>query len=299
LLIVVLGMMTVMLILVTGILPSVAQELKRERETEMLFRGKQIVEAVARYQVLSRQRVGQGRGPQPGIGGFQGFGPWPDSLEQLADGVTLPPNRRVRLLRRSALLDPANQNKPWELVDRGHPALRDFLEAYYETVGQRMPPQIRLVYLGSTVDFGDEEEPRGRGTREPGSQGARGLGRSPAFGLGQLGQDQEGERPQFIFGVVSGSQEKAMRDFYGLERYDQWAFVFVPGLPEVTGDQRIDMLARQIVFPSDPLSLRTSGMGGGMMTFGQRPPVGPGGPGSGAGGPGGPPSGQKPGGPSR
>jgi hypothetical protein len=57
-----------------------------------------------------------------------------------------------------------------------------------------------------------------------------------------------------------------MRDFYDLERYDQWAFVYIPGLPEATGDLRIEMATRQIMFPSDPLSLRVSGLsGGGVM----------------------------------
>jgi len=261
-LIVVLGLLTVMLILITGILPSIAEVLKRERETEMLFRGRQIVQAIQRYQMLARLRGHES--VQPGIGGVQMFGPWPTSLEQLAGGITLRGStQQVHLLRKSALQDPMNRNQPWEPVSRGHPALERFLEAYYDSIGQTMSPQLRFLYLGTTVDFGDEEDERERSEppRLPtGRSAVRDRSGEVALGqatdLGQPGPDGSG--PKFIFGVVSGSPAVSMRIYYDLERYDQWAFVYIPELPPVppNSDQYIEMLAREVVFPSDPLSLR-------------------------------------------
>jgi type II secretory pathway pseudopilin PulG len=270
-LIVVLGTLTVLLILVTGVLPSIAQEVKRERETEMLFRGKQIVQAIQRYQMLMRFRARAG--VQQGV--IQGFGPWPTSLEELADGITLPGGtQRVRLLRKSALQDPMSRNEPWKLVGRGHPALERFLEAYYESVGQTMTPQVRFLYLGTTVDLGDKEDEQDK-REQPGSRASRpaARGRSGRFTLSPIstgpGQEQEGEEPKYVFGVVSGSPEKPMRDYYSLEQYDHWAFVYIPELPSIppTSDEYIEMLTREIVFPSDPLSLRMSGFGGGGVPF--------------------------------
>jgi hypothetical protein len=266
-----------MLILITGILPSVAQQMKRERETEMLFRGRQIVDAVARYRLLLSRggiQVGAPGPPQGGAPGVPiqpgtpvvGFG-WPQSLEQLAEGIPLRGStRRVRLLRSFALKDPMNKNAPWKGVGYNDPALREFLEAYFEASGQTLSmwvPQFRNQYLAVTIDLGDKDrEKRDR----PDSTKTR-----SAFG-GVFSDDQN-ERTNFIFGAVSESTERPLRDYYGLERYDQWVFAFIQNLPPITttGDQQIQMLTREIMFPSDPLAFTFTWGGGGQV-------VSPGGP---------------------
>ncbi len=248
-LVAVLGALTVMLILITGILPSVAQQVKRERETEMLFRGRQIVDAIARYRILLT-RAGTALG-QPGQPGAQapttavvGFG-WPQSLDQLVEGVNIRGStNKVRLLRPSALKDPMNPNGSWRSVGFNDPALREFLESYFDSMGQPLsawPAQFRTQYLGTTIELGGEEQSR-RTTRT-----------RSAFG----GVFDDGEnRPNFLFGVVSESEEPPLRDYYGLERYDQWVFAYIPELQSVraTGDKEIEMLSREIIFPTDPLS---------------------------------------------
>ncbi|RMG46049.1 MAG: hypothetical protein D6723_17610 [Acidobacteria bacterium] len=241
------GALTVMLILLTGILSTVAHEVKREREAEMLFRGRQIVEAIARYQLLMgrfRRRVG--RRP-PLVGG----GMWPQSLEQLAEGITLPGStRRVRLLRPSALRDPMTKEGEWRPVGYGDPALREFLEAYYDYIGRTIPPQVRLTYLGASVALGDEQERRPSGAG-PSASEQRSTGQRRG---GDQGESGEESKPRFLFGVVSRSQERPIRDYYGLERYNQWVFAYIPQLPIVAEEEkRLQMLAREIIFPSDPL----------------------------------------------
>ncbi|GEM_PF-676863 len=235
------GALTVMLILLTGILSTVAHEVKREREAEMLFRGRQIVEAIARYQLLmGRFRRRTGRRPP-----LVGVGMWPQSLEQLAEGITIPGStRRVRLLRPSALKDPMTEEGEWRPVGYGDPSLREFLEAYYDYIGRTIPPQVRITYLGASVALGDES-----GRRTPAAQPPAGQGRGS-----NQGESAEESRPRFLFGVVSRSEERPIRDYYGLERYTQWVFAYIPQLPIVADEEkRLQMLAREIIFPSDPL----------------------------------------------
>lgn len=257
-LIVVLGMLTVFLVLAAGIAPSVAQELRRERETEMLFRGQQIVDAIGRYRILAQRIMAAGAaGQQPpvvpggqAVPGAVGFG-WPQSLEQLVDGVNVRGStRKVRLLRPFALGDPMNGNKPWRPVGFNDEALREFLEAYFETMGQPLsvwPPQFRMQYLGSTVDLGRD-----------GNSGVRGGAPSAFRGPATDGQDAQ---PRYIFGVVSESDQEPLRDYYGLERYNRWVFAFIPELQSVPADmdKQIEMLSREVIYPTDPLALRQMG----------------------------------------
>jgi hypothetical protein len=91
-----------------------------------------------------------------------------------------------------------------------------------------------------------------------------------------LSTTEDEEQESFIFGVVSASTEKPIRDFYGLESYDQWAFVYIPELMTIpaTGDEQIQMLTREIMFPSDPLALRQLGIKGTVMMPGGGLPAG-------------------------
>ncbi|MCS6804528.1 MAG: hypothetical protein RMM98_13950 [Acidobacteriota bacterium] len=293
-LIVTLGMLTVFLVLAAGIAPSVAQELRRERETEMLFRGQQIVDAIGRYRILAQRIMAAGGAEQqppvvPGgqaVPGAVGFG-WPQSLEQLVDGVNVRGStRKVRLLRPFALKDPVNGNKPWRPVGFNDEALREFLEAYFETMGQPLsvwPPQFRMQYLGNTVELG-------RGD----SGSARGRAPSAFRGPATDGQDAQ---PRYIFGVVSESDEEPLRDYYGLERYNRWVFAFIPELQSVPADmdKQIEMLSREVIYPTDPLALRQ--LGGAFRPIapvGQVPGQAPPGGAANAPGPATPPSGKPP-----
>jgi hypothetical protein len=293
-----------MLILITGILPTVAQEAKRERETEMLFRGRQIVSAIARYQIIAARRANQPS--QPGVPGAVAFALWPSSLDVLVNGINVRGlTSKVHLLRPSAVKDPLNKNAPWKPVGFGDPALREFLEAYFEYIGRTMPPQIRIKYLGTTIDLGNENEKNQAHTSSQGTLGGSGAstGFSQTFsdsgttsGFGQAFSPGQGnQRVNFLFGVVSASKDRPIRDYYGLERYNQWVFAYIPDLQAMppTGDQQIQMLSREIIFPSDSLSLNQ--LGGGFGIAGFNPSVGSVGSGAGSGvGGGSANSGQKP-----
>ena len=69
--------------------------------------------------------------------------------------------------------------------------------------------------------------------------------------------DDEQDKPRFVFGVVSENKQTPLRDYYGLERYDQWVFAYIPELRSVAvpEDKRLEMLSREYMFPTDPLAV--------------------------------------------
>ena len=166
--------MTVMAILIAGYVPHLARQMQREREEEMLFRGQQIVDAIARY--------------------FQTTGRYPSSLEELVRGfVVQTPRgmRRVRFLRPSALIDPMT-NEEWKVVRPGDPVLRRFVEAYLESIGQPANPMLlQFLQPGTRITLPGRQRPR---PTRPGWDYARvSLGRSQSRGRGSGGDPRRGE----------------------------------------------------------------------------------------------------------
>ncbi|MBI4468737.1 MAG: hypothetical protein HY650_05370 [Acidobacteria bacterium] len=141
-LIMILGALTVMLIFITGYLPDVMRDVQREREEEMLFRGQAIVNGVALYQTKVQR--------------------WPASLKQLSEGVLTSGNRRLRFIRPSALKDPmsvgAKGEGKWRVVRFHDPVIKDFLDAYMQSVGQ-VPNAMLAKYTGVvTKGLGDRSD---------------------------------------------------------------------------------------------------------------------------------------------
>ncbi|MCS6818054.1 MAG: type II secretion system GspH family protein [Blastocatellia bacterium] len=238
--------MTVMAILIAGYVPHLVRQMQREREEEMLFRGQQIVEAIAQY--------------------VQMTGRYPSSLEELVRGFVIQTPRgmrRVRFLRPSALIDPMT-NEEWKVVRPGDPVLRRFVEAYLETVGQSANPML-LQFLQPGAVIMLPGRPRsvptqpvrpGRRTRMPtprtvAPDATEGLAESTLTSPSAV---QEGGGAGPILGVVSKSEKKSVRVYYGLDRYSDWPFVFIPVLPVAVGEARVRAVMNPVMFPSDPLA---------------------------------------------
>jgi len=241
--------MTVMAILIAGFVPHLARQMQREREEEMLFRGQQIVEAIARY--------------------VQVTGRYPSSLEELVRGfVVQTPRgaRRVRFLRPSALIDPMT-NEEWKVVRPGDPVLRRFVEAYLEAIGQPANPMLlQFLQPGAMIALPGRPRPTPAQPIQPGRTRAPRVG-GPGAVVGGEGEvvtapsvapgESGGVGP--LLGVVSKSEKKSVRVYYGLDRYSEWPFVFIPVLPVAVGEARVRAVLNPVMFPSDPLARLVQG----------------------------------------
>ncbi len=237
--------MTVMAVLIAGYVPHLARQVQREREEEMLFRGQQIVEAVAQY--------------------VQMTGRYPSSLEELVRGFVIQTprgTRRVRFLRPSALIDPMT-NGEWEVVRPGDPVLRRFVEAYLEVIGQPANPMLlQFLQPGAVITLPGRPRPTPAQPMRPGRTSVptpRTSGSGAAEGIAGRAltspsavQEEGGVRP--VLGVVSKSEKKSVRVYYGLDRYSDWPFVFIPVLPVAAGEARVRAVLNPVMFPSDPLA---------------------------------------------
>lgn len=240
--------MTVMAILIAGYVPHLARQIQREREEELLFRGQQIVEAIAQY--------------------VQMTGRYPSSLEELVRGFVIQTprgTRRVRFLRPSALIDPMT-NDEWKVVRPGDPVLRRFVEAYLEAIAQPANPMLlQFLQPGAVITLPGrprptpaqpmrQGRPRGSTPRAGGPEAAGGVAGSVGGVLTSPSAVQEGGGVGPILGVVSKSEKKSVRVYYGLDRYSDWPFVFIPVLPVAVGEARVRAVLNPVMFPSDPLA---------------------------------------------
>ncbi|HZC66395.1 MAG TPA: hypothetical protein VE545_07460 [Candidatus Dormibacteraeota bacterium] len=149
-------MTTAMLILAMMVAPNILTEGKREKEKEMIWRGKQYTRGVKLY--------------------YRKLGHFPTSL----DDLTKPKIGSLRFLRQ-AYKDPMNaQDGSWRLI-------------YVGPAGQligSLKPQTQNLQFGQPAGFGTPAGAlNGPGGQQPGGLGILGAGaQSTGFGFGQQGQ---------------------------------------------------------------------------------------------------------------
>lgn len=130
----------------TVVIPDARLQARRELEIEMMFRGEQMAEAIARY--YSGGRLTQAgvivKSPPPPYG-------YLTELKKLRDGVTVGANE-LFLVRASAYLDPLT-GLEWEPVRIGDARLRKYFRQWQQATGRQIPP-IYLSYLprGNILD---------------------------------------------------------------------------------------------------------------------------------------------------
>src|SRR5262249_42466284 len=114
------GLMAVMMfamILTTATAPTLRQEMQREKEEEMLWRGQQVASAIQRWRLP----------PPRGLGRQD----WPTDINELVQGIDLG-GKKKHLLRPSALCDPMTPcvgETNWRLVHPGDPLPKELLDA--------------------------------------------------------------------------------------------------------------------------------------------------------------------------
>lgn len=152
----------VLSVMMTVAAPDQKIQGQRETEIEMMYRGQQMAEAIARY--YSAGKLSDAglvvKSPPPPFG-------YLTELKKLRDGVLIGLDE-VYFCRASAFIDPLTRGE-WEPVRIGDPRLRKFFRAWQASTGRQIPP-LYLSYIGvaSVVDTSppDEEDP-GNGSGNP------------------------------------------------------------------------------------------------------------------------------------
>jgi uncharacterized membrane protein YgcG len=278
---------TVLSIMLVGIVPSVQMDVKRSKEEEMVYRGKQMAEGIARYYGAGRLSSLQLSVPPP-------YGYLYD-LKKLSDGVQIG-SLQLKFVRHEALLDPM-VSKDWVPVRARDPRLMAALQAYaaynLTTIPQSYillaAPPSRLILNNPTGDgsgtgssqggqngqngqngssIGGNGGNGGNGTSPFGNQGNNGsqgntgnqgpkakaspnpdgdddddddddTSGKPADPLAHLLQDTEHGLP--IVGVAPNLKGTAVHPLWGMTKYEEWVFIYIPlqaqviGVPTTTG----------------------------------------------------------------
>lgn len=266
-----LGVMSIFLS--SSIIPNVQMQVQREKETEMLYRGQQISEGIARWYNSGRLQPIQLMSRPP-------YG-YLTELDKLRDGVTIGV-RDVKFVRASAMIDPMTSSE-WEPVRARDPRIMKFLQAWAAQTLIPIPTQYLLLAAPPTKSaFSQPTTPTSPTT--PGSPNQRPV--SPETGPGETpppvvnpvnpGAGQQvrpGQRPNNpdddddddddgaindplahlfqtsttapgqstvpIVGVAPKRKGKAATPYFGLENYEDWVFIYIPkiiqGMPNQQG----------------------------------------------------------------
>ncbi len=202
--------MTITLIMLAAAAPSIHFESQREREEEMLFRGQQVANAIYRYY--------QARGGQ-----FPAS--FPTHLEDLTQVVEIN-GKRYRFLRPSALCDPMTPCAPggaksnWKPVYPGDPLIGELYTAYLSYMAaKQLPPNPSVSFLAWLAGPQAQVAMAGGGD----GPGLENTGESLLSKAMQSSALKVEGGP--IVGVVSRSQGRWIRNYYGIETYDHALFV--------------------------------------------------------------------------
>lgn len=263
-----LGVMSI--VLSSAIIPNVQMQVQREKEVEMMYRGQQVSEGIARWynngalrpiQLISRPTYG-----------------YLTELSKLRDGVTIGV-REVKFVRASAMIDPMTSSE-WEPVRARDPRIMKFLQAWAAQTLIPIPTQYLLLAAPPTKSvFGEPPKPASpaivTSPNQPPVSPETGPGetRPPLVNPVNPGAGQQlrpGQRPNNpdeddddddddaindplghlfqssssgpgqstvpIVGVAPKRKGKAATPYFGLENYEDWVFIFIPtviqGMPQ-------------------------------------------------------------------
>jgi len=188
--------LALLIIATAAAVPKLSQEIRREREIEMIHRGVQYSRAIKRY--------------------YKKFGRYPASLEQLEN------TNNVRFLRK-AYKDPMTEGGKWKMVRYGDVALG---QAGSGTPGGGGTPGALPPVVGGPLG-----QPSGSGDSSQGGQNTGGGTQPQPAGSGfSLGAGSNngvfGGGP--IIGVASMSNKLGIHEFNNKAKYSQWLFLYDP-----------------------------------------------------------------------
>jgi type II secretory pathway pseudopilin PulG len=248
-----LGVMSI--VLASSIVPNVQMAVQRDKEIEMIYRGQQVAEGIARYynggalrgiQLLQRPPYG-----------------YLTELEKLRDGVTIGVNER-KFVRPSAMIDPLS-NSEWEPVRARDPRIMPFLQAWAAQTLIPIPTQYLLLAAPPTKSVFGKTSPSTPATSDthgdgeasgqrppvvnPANPGNPQIVRPPVRTPADLDDDDDddddddvmpdplahlfetgspGKSNAPIIGVAPKRKGKAANALFGLVNYEEWVFIFIP-----------------------------------------------------------------------
>ncbi|HET8892418.1 MAG TPA: hypothetical protein VFQ41_26215 [Candidatus Angelobacter sp.] len=241
---------TLILVAMSIELPRIAQQIKREKEEELVHRGKDYATAVKRFV-------------------HKNGGRYPLSVEQLED------TNHIRFLRKK-YKDPMTGEADWKMVHAGEAQIN--IPA--PKPGLSGPGGVNPGLSGPGAGINPPGAPTTPGVTPPGvaqlnSPGGSPLGQpSTKGGTGQLGSlttTNIGNGPTVgggqIIGVASVSKKQAIKEFNDKDHYDEWYFVY---------DLRLEQSGGTGVTVAEPRTGGTSTTGGGNTpgASGPQPPAG-------------------------
>jgi type II secretory pathway pseudopilin PulG len=199
--------MTLMMIAFAAIAPAIGTQIKREREDELIRRGKQYTRAIQLY--------------------YRKFGRFPASVEQLEN------TNNIRFLRRK-YIDPITGKDEWRLIRFGQAKPKQL-------------PAWQTGKSGGGITSASALSSTGTGVSGTGSAGSSSSSSSGSSGssigvsasdiskpLGSTSNVGSGG----IVGVSSTSEKKGLKEIDGKTKYNEWEFVYDPTLdPLMRGGQ--------------------------------------------------------------
>ncbi|HUK90750.1 MAG TPA: hypothetical protein VLZ81_10150, partial [Blastocatellia bacterium] len=253
---------SVMSIMLLGLAPRESLDVQRSKEEEMVFRGNQMAQAICRYYNAGRLGNIQLTVPPP-------YGYLYD-LKKLSEGVQIGA-LELKFVRKSATQDPM-VSKDWVPVRARDPRLMAALQAYagynLTTVPQSYlllaapPSKLQIVQTqgsgtnpngtgalgqatpspspgGFTTLQGPNSQPRA--TPTPKSQGDDDdddddddfKPGQPVDPLSHLLKDTEHGLP--IVGVAPNLKGNAVHPLWGMSKYQDWVFIYIPLQPQMIG----------------------------------------------------------------
>ena len=238
------------IVMASAIVPNVKVAVQRDKEAEMIYRGERMARGIARYYIVSDKESSR-------LPGFQLNVPPPygylTELKKLREGVKLNV-KEYKFVRPSEMIDPMSSLE-WEPVRARDPRIMKYLQAFAAETQMTIPMQY-LDMAGPPQAFAKAKatEPDPSGNPTPPTPGSpktppKPPGSEPDPDTDEDDDDDDADREDPlkslfdsagpgstnipIIGVAPRVKGKALRPLYGLERYEDWIFLYVPDISQL------------------------------------------------------------------
>jgi type II secretory pathway pseudopilin PulG len=237
---------TLILVAMSIELPRIAQQIKREKEEELVHRGKDYATAVKRFV-------------------HKNGGRYPSSVEQLED------TNHIRFLRKR-YKDPMTGESDWKMVHAGEAQIN--IPTPKPGLSGPGGTNPGLFGSGGTNPTSTTNPPTG--TAQLNNPSGPALGQPQQGGnLGSLTTSNIGNGQTVgggqIIGVASTSKKQSIKEFNDKDHYDEWYFVYDLRL-EQSGSTGVTVAEPRVGGSTTGASSSTSGGGSTTGTSGTQPP---------------------------